>query len=148
MKQIKIFTDGSFNPKTKTGALAYLIINSEDEIIKEHSEIIENTSQHRMELKAVIFALDTLDEPCCVKLYSDSGLIVKAFNDGLMGNWADRDWKTNAGNDRANKDLWFLLLEIIEKHNIEWIKIKSHSGNYYNSKVDKLARKTLRRYLN
>ncbi len=147
MKKIKIFTDGSYNPQTKTGALAYLIIQNDNEIIDKHSEIIEDTTQHRMELKAAIKALETLNEPSFVELYSDSGLIINAFNKGFMQTWSERNWKTNAGNDRANKDLWLTLLKIIEKHKIEWIKIKSHSGNHYNSVVDKLARKTLRRYL-
>ena len=142
MQKMIIYTDGSCNVSTKIGGWAFFIKTSKYE--KSRSGQVENTTNNRMELTAAIEALQSLHNPYKIYFYSDSNLIIEAFTKNKIEKWAAKDWKTNDKNDRRNKDLWLILLSLAEKHQIEWRKVKAHSSDDYNRKVDKLARKESR----
>ena len=92
-----------------------------------------------MELIAVIEALKSLKTSSRVKIYSDSQYVVDAFNKHWLENWKRRGWKNSSNKIVQNKDLWQELDKLVEMHNVEFIKVKGHSDNYYNNLCDELA---------
>ena len=138
MKNVIIYTDGacSFNPGPG-GWGAVLIYKSTR---KEISGYDENTTNNRMELTAVISALNLLKEPCNVKLYSDSAYVVNAFLEDWIGKWQKNNFKNSKKKEVDNIDLWKQLINLNAYHNIEWIKVKGHADNELNNRCDELAR--------
>lgn len=109
-----------------------------------HSEVLnlagneDNTTNNRMELMAVIRALECLTTSCEVDLYSDSQYVLN----GIMSwakMWRRTGWKTRKGDPVINKDLWERILELIAKHKIHTHWVKGHNGDPNNEAVDSLA---------
>lgn len=92
-----------------------------------------------MELTAALEALRVLKEPCDVALHTDSAYLEKAFNDGWLDNWQKRGWKTSSKKPVENQDLWKGLLEQDQRHTVTWVKVKGHSDDELNNRVDGLA---------
>ncbi len=138
MKSVEIYTDGacSFNPGPG-GWGAVLIYNGTE---KQMSGFEDNTTNNRMELMAVIKALEKLKEPCNVMLYSDSAYVVNAFQQNWIEDWQIRNWRTAGKKEVKNVDLWTKLIEYTKVHNITFNKVKGHSTNKYNNICDSLAR--------
>ena len=138
MKSVVIYTDGacSFNPGPG-GWGAVLLYNGTE---KQMSGFEDNTTNNRMELMAVIKALEKLKEPCNVMLYSDSAYVVNAFQQNWIEDWQIRNWRTAGKKEVKNIDLWTKLLEFTKIHNITFNKVKGHSTDKYNNICDSLAR--------
>ena len=83
--------------------------------------------------------LRALKERCRVKLYTDSAYLFRAFTEGWIDRWVRNGWKTASKKPVENQDLWEALLEMDQKHAITWHKVKGHSTNAYNNRVDALA---------
>jgi len=98
-----------------------------------------DTTNNRMEMKAVIEGLKALKKPCHVKIHSDSALIVNTFKQGWIENWQRKGWKKSNKKPVENQDLWEAMLKAMEPHKIEWIKVKGHADNQLNNRVDELA---------
>lgn len=98
------------------------------------------TTNNRMELMAVIQALETLTRPCEVELNCDSKYVVQGIQEWLP-NWKKRGWKTAAKSPVKNEDLWRRLDQAISRHQIKWVWVKGHSGDLGNEKADSLANK-------
>ena len=130
MKTVDIYTDGacSGNPG-KGGYCAILKYNDKEKVVKGAEQ---ETTNNRMELVAVIEGLKTLNQPCSVNLYSDSQYVVDAFNQGWIDAWQQNSWRNAANKEVKNVDLWKLLLELTNVHNVNFIKVKGHSDNEYN----------------
>ncbi len=96
------------------------------------------TTNNRMELTAVINALETLTKPCVVQLHSDSKYVLQGITEWLA-NWKNRGWKTANKSAVKNEDLWRRLDAAREIHQIEWLWVKGHSGNNGNDRADALA---------
>ncbi len=137
-KQIEIFTDGSCLGNPGTGGIGILLRYKEHE--KQLSKGYFNTTNNRMELRAVIEALNTLKEPCQVTLYSDSQYMKKGITQWIT-NWKKNNWKTSNGKSVKNQDLWFALDDAIQRHKIEWKWVKGHVGHRENEICDVLAKK-------
>ncbi len=141
MKEVVIYTDGACSNNPGPGGWgAVLIYNSNQ---KEISGSSNWTTNQRMELKAALEALKALKEPCKVKLYSDSAYLVNAFNKKWYINWQRNNWMTKSKKKVDNQDLWEELIELNNAHEIEWIKVKGHSGDELNERCDKLAREAI-----
>ena len=142
MKSVDIYTDGacSGNPG-KGGWAAILIYNGVEKVINGAAP---DTTNNRMELLAIIEGLRALKEPCKVKLYSDSAYSLDAFNKGWLVEWKKNNWRTASKQEVKNVDLWRALLIEVEKHEIEWIKVKGHADNEYNNRCDQLARDAIK----
>ena len=97
-----------------------------------------DTTNNKMELRAVIEGLNTLKEPCSVKVFTDSKYVMDGINSWIH-NWKKNNWKTANKKDVKNKDLWIQLDNLVSKHNIAWEWVKGHSGNPGNEKADELA---------
>ena len=91
-----------------------------------------------MELVAVIQALRYVDQNSRIKLFTDSKYVMQGIQEWIL-KWKTNDWKTANKKDVKNKDLWMDLDELVELHNIDWIWVKGHSGDFGNEIADKLA---------
>lgn len=96
------------------------------------------TTNNRMELMAVIQALESLSRECKVKVTSDSQYVLKGINE-WMENWKKRGWKTSAKKPVKNVDLWQRLDKARAIHDIEWVWVRGHSGHSENEIADELA---------
>ena len=137
MKDIIIYTDGACSGNPGVGGWA-AILKYKDKT-KEICGGEQDTTNNRMELFAVIMALEALKEPCRVKLYSDSQYVVDAFLQGWITNWQLNGWKTAGKKEVKNVDLWERLLKQTALHQVEFIKVKGHADNEYNNRCDQLA---------
>lgn len=138
MKEVEIYTDGACSGNPGKGGWGVILIYKGRE--KELSGFEEQTTNNRMELKAVIEGLKALKEPCSVKLYSDSAYVVNAFQQGWVDEWKKNGWTRGPKKEELkNADLWQELDSLIQKHRIQWIKVKGHADNEYNNRCDKLA---------
>ena len=137
MKKLNIYTDGacSGNPG-KGGWGAVLVYNG---VEKEISGAEMHTTNNRMELTAVIKALQLLKEPCEVELTTDSKYVCDAVNKGWVYGWNKKGWIKSDKKPALNVDLWEELLKQLNIHKVTFIWVKGHNGHPYNEKCDKLA---------
>lgn len=145
MKQIEIYTDGACSGNPGPGGWgAVLVYNGKE---KELSGSEKETTNNRMELTAVIMALNALNQPCEVKLTTDSKYVCDAVNKGWVYSWRKNGWKKSDKKPALNIDLWKELLSLLEKHEVEFIWVKGHNGHKYNEICDALAVKEYQKYL-
>lgn len=137
MKQVEIFTDGSCLGNPGAGGIGVLLRYKAHE--KTLSKGFKLTTNNRMELLAVIEALAMLKEPCQVLLSSDSQYMKNGIQQWIF-NWKRNNWQTSNKKPVKNKDLWILLDQAIQKHQVEWQWVKGHSGHRENEICDELAR--------
>lgn len=140
---VKIYTDGAArgNPDGPGGYGAIIqYIDSKGQLHeREYSAGYKKTTNNRMELMAVIVALEALNRPCEIMLYSDSKYVTDAFNQKWIESWLKKNWKTSGGSAVKNVDLWKRLLKAKESHNITFCWVKGHDGHPENERCDKLA---------
>ena len=141
---IYIYTDGACSGNPGPGGYAALIIYGDLE--EKISGYDPETTNNRMEMMAVIKALNSIkgriNEDTIVKIISDSEYVVKGLQEWLPG-WKKRGWKTADRKAVKNQDLWKELDSLVSEFRIELIKVKGHSGDVYNERVDSLARKEI-----
>jgi len=136
--RVEIFTDGacSGNP----GAGGWGVLLRFRDIEKELSGGEVETTNNRMELTAVIKALQALKTQCNITLYTDSKYVMSGITEWLE-NWKRNGWKTaNKKSDVKNVDLWRQLDDLVCRHQIRWVWVKGHAGHAENERVDALAR--------
>ncbi len=104
------------------------------------------TTNNRMELIAVIRALEALKRPCKVKIYTDSVYVQKGISEWIIG-WKARNWRTADKKQVKNDDLWKELDALANQHSIEWIWVKGHAGNLGNERADALANEGVAAFL-
>jgi len=97
-----------------------------------------STTNNRMELVSVIYALEALREPCRVELFTDSQYVANAINLGWLESWKKRGWKRKGG-EVKNLDLWIKLVPLLETHDVTFVWIKGHAENEHNNRCDELA---------
>ena len=96
------------------------------------------TTNNRMELTAVIEALNALKRPCRVILHTDSQYVQKGITEWI-GRWKAHGWRTSAKEPVKNVDLWRKLDEAVGDHQIEWVWVRGHAGHEGNERADALA---------
>lgn len=136
-KQIEIFTDGSCLGNPGAGGIGILLRYKQHE--KQIAKGYFQTTNNRMELRAVIEALNSLTEPCLVTIYSDSQYMKNGITQWIF-NWKKNNWKTSNGKAVKNQDLWQLLDLAIKPHQMNWQWVKGHVGHRENEICDQLAR--------
>ena len=114
-----------------------------NDIKKEISGGLKETTNNIMEMTAVIESLKMLKRPCEVKIYSDSAYVVNAFLQGWIYNWKKNNWKTANKEPVKNKELWEELYSLTRIHKVDFIKVKGHSDNEFNNRCDELARNAI-----
>ena len=137
MKQVEIFTDGSCLGNPGPGGIGILLRYQGHE--KTLSQGYFQTTNNRMELRAVIIALQRLKESCHVQLHSDSQYMKNGITQWIFS-WKQKGWKTANGKSVKNQDLWQQLDSEIRRHQIEWCWVKGHAGHRENEICDELAK--------
>ena len=138
MKNIEIYTDGACSGNPGLGGWACVLLYNGNE--KRLSGGEKQTTNNRMELMAVIKALEALNQPCNVDLYSDSAYVVNAFLQDWISSWVLNNWKTKSKDPVKNVELWQKLIALTHTHDVTWHKVKGHSDNQMNNLCDMLAR--------
>ena len=134
--KIKIYTDEACSGNPGKGGWGALIQENDNEKKLSGSEL--NTTNNRMELTAVIKALEHYDEAREIEVFTDSKYVMQGITEWIK-NWKNNHWKTSQKKDVKNKDLWVLLDSVSAKHDIKWSWVKGHAGDYGNEIADKLA---------
>lgn len=134
---VEIYTDGACSGNPGPGGWAALLQYNGKE--REISGADPATTNNRMEMTAVIRALQELKKPCHVKLHSDSALIINAMTQGWIENWQARGWRKADKKPVENRELWEEMLAAMHPHRLEWIKVKGHADDARNNRVDALA---------
>ncbi len=135
--KISIYTDGACSGNPGPGGWGALLEWNGKK--KELSGGEPHTTNNRMEMQAVISALAELKKPCEVHIYSDSALIVNAFNQNWIENWQRKGWKKADKKPVENRELWEKMLQNMAPHDVFFHKVKGHSDDKRNNIVDKLA---------
>ncbi|QBQ64776.1 ribonuclease HI [Actinobacillus indolicus] len=137
MKLVEIFTDGSCLGNPGPGGIGILLRYQGKE--KQISQGYYLTTNNRMELRAVIDALNALKEPCQVRLHSDSQYMKNGIQKWIF-NWKKNNWRTSNKTPVKNQDLWIALDQAMSSHQVDWQWVKGHSGHRENEICDQLAK--------
>lgn len=133
--KVVIYTDGACRRNPGPGGWGAVLL------FKEHRREIsggdKETTNNRMELTAAIKALEMLNRPVEVDLFTDSNYLVMGMTIWIV-DWQRRGWKRSGGPVK-NIDLWRRLVELAEIHRINWLWIKGHAGHSLNERADQLA---------
>ena len=136
-RQITIYTDGAAQGNPGRGGYGVVLLSGP--FRKELSAGYAHTTNNRMELMAAIVALEALNRPCEVDLYSDSKYLTDAFNQHWIDNWVRNNWKRGKSGPVKNIDLWERLLKAKAAHRVNFIWVKGHAGHPLNERCDQLA---------
>ncbi len=136
IQKVEIYTDGACRGNPGPGGWGVWLKRGSAE--KELFGGEQETTNNRMELMAAIQALEVLNKPCAIKLYSDSKYVLQGITEWML-NWKKRGWRTAAKKPVKNEDLWRRLDAAMQRHEIDWTWVKGHSGNFGNEKADQLA---------
>jgi ribonuclease HI len=136
MDRVEIFTDGACKGNPGRGGWGALLVAGEHK--KELFGGEPNTTNNRMELKAVIEALNALSRPCEVIVHTDSQYVQKGISEWIHG-WKQRGWKTAAREPVKNADLWQALDAAQAMHAVQWRWVRGHNGHAGNERADALA---------
>ncbi|WP_339047674.1 ribonuclease HI [Candidatus Mesenet endosymbiont of Phosphuga atrata] len=139
-KEVTIYTDGACSGNPGPGGWAAIILFNDKR--KDICGGEENTTNNKMELKAVISGIKALKTPCRVNIYTDSTYVKNGITEWIK-KWKINNWRTSKNLKVKNLELWMELDEVTTKHSINWYWIKSHAGHKYNEEADCLARKEI-----
>ena len=132
--EVIIYTDGSSRGNPGPGGYGALLLYGDNR--KELSQGYRKTTNNRMELMAVIAALEAMKRKgLAIKIYTDSQYIVKAIKEGWLNKWL----ATNFAKGKKNKDLWVKFYDLYKQHHIQFHWVKGHADNPYNNRCDQLA---------
>jgi ribonuclease HI len=138
MADVHLFTDGACSGNPGPGGWAFILRHVKSGAEKEESGGERETTNNRMELTAVIRALEALKRRCRVRLHTDSKYVQQGISEWIHA-WKKRGWKTADKKPVKNEDLWRLLDEAAAQHDIEWLWVKGHAGHEGNEYADMLA---------
>ena len=137
LEHVTIYTDGACIGNPGPGGYGVVLLYQNHR--KELSGGFRKTTNNRMEIMAAIVGLEALKEKSGVTLYSDSEYMVKAMSEGWVQRWRANGWKRNKRDRALNPDLWERLLQLCERHEVEFIWVKGHALSSENALCDKLA---------
>ncbi len=139
---VVIYTDGACSGNPGPGGWGAVLIYRGHR--KELSGGEKETTNNRMELMAVIRAVESLKRSCEVIIHTDSTYVMKGMSEWIK-NWKARGWKTADKKPVKNRELWQELEAALEPHKVKWKWVKGHSGVPENERADELARQAIPR---
>ena len=135
--RVTVYTDGSAIGNPGPGGYGVVLISGEHR--REMSGGFRLTTNNRMEILAVIVALEALNQPCRVTLHSDSRYVVDAMAKGWARKWRANGWMRNKKERALNPDLWERLLQAAAGHDVDFRWVRGHAGVAENERADRLA---------
>jgi len=135
-ERVEIFTDGACKGNPGPGGWGAVMRYRGSERQLYGGELA--TTNNRMELTAVIRALEALKRPVKARVTTDSTYVKNGIT-GWIDNWKRNGWRTAAKKPVKNSDLWRRLDELVQSHQVEWSWVKGHSGHAENELADQLA---------
>ena len=133
---VDVYTDGACKGNPGVGGWDALLRSG------SHSREIYGgeaaTTNNRMELLAVIRALEALKKPCRVRVHTDSQYVQLGISKWIHG-WKKNGWRTAEKKPVKNAELWQELDRLAASHDIEWLWVKGHAGHDGNERADELA---------
>ncbi len=144
MKMVNIYTDGACSGnqnETNTGGWGAVLEYGEHK--KELFGGEKNTTNNRMEMFALLSAFNALTKDHLhVRVFSDSSYLMNCFREKWYENWYRNKWKTSKKTDVENRDLWEALFSFINKHTIQFYRVKGHVNlNSKNTRIDPIYQK-------
>lgn len=136
LPKVEIFTDGACKGNPGPGGWGAVLRMGDKE--REISGGEKLTTNNRMEMMAVVEALNALKRPCAITLSTDSRYVMDGLTKWIKG-WQCNGWKTADKKPVKNADLWQAMIEAAKPHRIEWQWVKGHAGHPENERADKLA---------
>lgn len=136
-KPVHVFTDGACSGNPGPGGYAAILQYGQHR--RELSGGYRRTTNNRMELTAVIKALEALKEPCAVTLFTDSEYVANSLSKGWARGWRAKGWRRTGGKIVPNWELWRQLLDLCERHHVRVRWVEGHSGHAENERCDELA---------
>ena len=137
MKTVTLYTDGACSGNPGPGGWGAILEYQGHEMELSGGE--DNTTNNRMELTAVIQGLRALKESCIVELYSDSKYVIDGLSKGWAASWRKNGWKKADKKPALNPDLWEILLDLTEIHQLHYYWVKGHAENPKNNRCDEMA---------
>jgi ribonuclease HI len=137
-----MYTDGACSGNPGPGGWGAILIEAGRE--RELSGGENPTTNQRMELTAPIEGLRALEGPRQVAIYSDSAYVINCFRDRWYERWRKNGWLSSKKKPVENRDLWEVLIALVEQHDVTWHKVAGHSGDPLNDRADALARGAIR----
>lgn len=144
LPEVLLYTDGACSGNPGPGGWGVLLEWNGTE--RELSGGEAQTTNNRMEMRAVIEGLRALKKPCKVTICSDSALIINAFTDRWIDGWIRRGWLKADKKPVENRDLWEDMLDAMARHQVIWKKVKGHASDVRNNRVDQLAVKASQQF--
>jgi len=142
MKDVTIYTDGACSGNPGPGGWAAILMYQGKERVITGAE--KDTTNNRMELMAVVESLRVMKEPVKAAVHTDSAYIANAFQQKWIDNWQRKGWMTAGKKPVKNQDLWKALIAQVERHEVTFVKVKGHSDDELNNRVDRLAVEALK----
>jgi len=139
-RQVTLYTDGACRGNPGPGGWGALLTTDGRE--RELYGYEPETTNNRMELMAVIQALEALTRPCDVRVVTDSQYVMKGVTE-WMAAWKRRGWRTADRNPVRNLDLWQRLDQALARHAIDWEWVRGHTGRSGNERADALANRAI-----
>jgi ribonuclease HI len=138
MNPVTIYTDGACKGNPGPGGWGVLLQSGDTR--KELFGGERSTTNNRMELTAVIQALQALKRPCEVTLYLDSQYVLKGITEWMPG-WKAKGWRTASKQPVKNVELWRQLDDLLATsgHKVDWRWVRGHNGDPGNERADALA---------
>ena len=141
--EITLYTDGGALGNPGPGGYGAVLLYKSQR--KELSGGFRRTTNNRMELMAVISGLESLKAPCRVTVYTDSRYVADAVEKGWAKRWRAAGWMRNKKDPALNPDLWERLLNLLDRHEVEFRWVKGHAGNRENERCDALTQEASHR---
>ena len=149
LPEVQLYTDGACSGNPGPGGWAFILLHPKTEKKLERSGGEPETTNNRMELRAVIEGLSALKRASSVELFTDSVYVGKGLME-YMPKWKANGWRRKEGNKFApvkNEELWRKLDELIARHAVKYTRVAGHSGHPENDRVDELAVAAYQKYL-
>ncbi len=146
MQQVHLFTDGSCLGNPGPGGWAAILRLVSTGYERELSGAFANTTNNRMEMRAVLEGLAVLKEPCKVEIYSDSQYVCNAIEKRWIYGWQKKNWMRKGNEPVKNKDLWLAIWPFLFSHKITFHWVRGHAGHTENERCDVLARTAASRH--
>ncbi len=143
LPEVVIYSDGGAEPNPGRGGYGVILTHRNRK--KELSQGYRHTTNNRMELMGVITGLEALKTRSKVRIFTDSRYVVDGIEKGWARKWKAKGWYRTKTEKAINADLWARLLELLEKHEVNFFWVRGHDGHAQNERCDTLATMALNR---